>query len=63
MSEPRIVESGPIHLKIESSAAITMLLGDPEFAEKLQALVKEFLIRRMQASVVDPKQEGDTLNG
>ena len=44
---PRIVESGPISVKLDMGAAIRLLLADAVFAEKLRELVKEYLLSKM----------------
>jgi len=44
---PRIVESGPISVKLDMGAAIRLLLADAVFAEKLRELVKEYLTSKM----------------
>jgi hypothetical protein len=46
--EPRIVESGPISIKLEVSQAIRMLMSDPEFSEKLQDLIREYLREKVK---------------
>jgi hypothetical protein len=58
--EPRIVESGPISLKITMESAIRTLFNDPEF---LQKCIKEWLLKRLAEQAAAQNTEGEERNG
>jgi hypothetical protein len=57
--EPRIVESGPIHLQVDLAQALRLLIPPEALAE----FVKEWVVKRLTEQAETQRQEGEEQHG